>query len=504
MKYFLGIDVGTYESKGVLVDEKGKIISSKSISHELENPKPNYFEHDANKVWYNDVCIISKAILSDSSVSPEDIKCVGMSGLSSDCLPVDKDGNPLRKAILYGIDARAVKEMEVLTKIWGEKFIKKTFGRPLVSSDVAPKILWIKNNEPEVYKKTHKFLTASSYLAFKLTGEYTIDRFLGLASFKPLYNDDGSVNEKMCEGICHKNQLAKVMPTTTIAGYVTEEASSQTGLAEGTPVIAGGDDSGAEAISCGVMTVGDMLLQIGSTAYMILLTDKLYDDDRIWRESFIIPGSFDVSAGTNTTGSLTKWIRDNLYFDYFELEKNGGKNTYEVMMKKMRQIPIGSEGLVTLPYFAGERTPINDPNAKGVIFGLQLHHTRDHILRSAFEGICYSIKHHFEIFHEMGIHINRVMITGGGVKNPVWMQMLSDVTGVTLTTPLVTIGASYGDALMSMIGVNHKKDFESLRELIQVGKTYTPNPENTDKYKQYYDIFISLYEKNKNLMKEIG
>ncbi|PID82106.1 MAG: carbohydrate kinase, partial [Clostridiales bacterium] len=216
MKYFLGMDVGTYESKGTLIDENGKVIISKSIGHGLENPKPKYFEHDAEKVWYGDICKLSKAILS---------------ALSSDCLPVDKNGNPLRNAILYGIDARAEKEMIELTNKWGEKNVKKMFGRPLVSSDVAPKILWIKNNEPEIYQKTYKFLTASSYLAFKLTGEYTIDRFLGLASFNPLYNDDASINEKMCEGICRPDQLAKIIPTTDIAGYVNKDASKDTGLA---------------------------------------------------------------------------------------------------------------------------------------------------------------------------------------------------------------------------------------------------------------------------------
>ncbi len=504
MKYFLGMDVGTYESKGVLIDENAKVISVKSVSHGLENPKPNYFEHDAEKVWYNDICLLSKSLLADSGINPNDIKCVGMSGLSSDCLPVDKDGKPLRKAILYGIDARATNEMDELTRKWGEENVRKMFGRPLVSSDVAPKILWIKNNEPEVYANTNKFLTASSYLVFKLTGEYTIDRFLGLASFNPLYNKDGSPNKTMCEGICKDSQLAKVMPTTDIAGYITEEASKATGLSEGTPVIVGGDDSGAEAISSGVVTVGDMMLQMGSTAYMILLTDKLYDDDRIWRESFIIPNSFDISAGTNTSGSLTRWIRDNLYFDFCELEKKGGQNTYQVMMEKMKDVPIGSEGLVTLPYFAGERTPINDPNAKGIIFGLQLHHKREHLLRSAFEGICYSIKHHFDVFNEIGVSIKSLMVTGGGVKNPVWMQMLSDVTGITLTTPLVTVGASYGDALMAMIGVGHKKDFAALRELIQIGDVYKPNIENTKKYEKYYKIFLKLYENNKHLMKELS
>ncbi|MFQ9998883.1 MAG: FGGY-family carbohydrate kinase, partial [Anaerococcus obesiensis] len=373
-KYFLGVDIGTNESKGVIIDKNGDVIASTFTSHGVENPKPNYFEHDADEIWYKDLCIISNKLLKETGIDPKEIKGVGCSALSSDCLPVDKDGKPLRKAILYGIDARAMEECKILTEKWGEEKVIELFGRPLGSSDIAPKILWIKRNEPEVFEKTYKFLTASSYLAYKLTGNYTVDRFLGLASFNPLYNNDGSPNESYCDGICKPDQLADVMWTTDISGYVTEKASRDTGLAVGTPVIAGGDDSGAEAISSGVMTPGDMLIQMGSTVYMILCTEKLYNDDRLWREAFIIPNTFDISAGTNTSGALTKWIRDVYYKDKVEEEKNGGENAYQAIMNDIKDIPIGSNGIVTLPYFAGERTPINDSKAKGLVIGLDLTH----------------------------------------------------------------------------------------------------------------------------------
>ena len=256
-KYFVGIDVGTNETKGILIDELGREVVSAYTTHGVENPKPNYFEHDADKVWYKDVCIIAQKLINQSQVDPKDIKSIGISALSSDCLPVDIEGKPLRKAILYGIDARALSECQELTEKWGRDKVIELFGRPLGSSDIAPKILWIKNNELDVYRKTHKFLTASSYITFKLTGNYTIDNFLGLASFNPLYNRDGSINEQYAEGVCLTGQLADLKKTTDIAGYITKEAAKDTGFAEGTAVITGGDDSGAEAISSGVMTPGD-------------------------------------------------------------------------------------------------------------------------------------------------------------------------------------------------------------------------------------------------------
>ena len=271
-------------------------------------------------------------------------------------------------------------------------------------------------------------------------------------------------------------------------------------MAIGTAVITGGDDSGAEAISSGVMAPGDMLIQMGSTAYMILCTDKLYDDERLWREEFIVPYTYDVSAGTNTSGALTKWIRDTFYLDKVHEQEQGGINAYQAMMQDLKEIPIGSEGLVVLPYFAGERTPINDAHAKGVIFGLNLAHTRKHIMRAAYESVCYSIKHHFEIFKELQIPINQIMVTGGGTKNEQWIQMLSDVLGIRLQTPSVTIGACYGDALMAMIGANHINNFTEAKKLIDIGKVYYPNLENTLKYEPYYKIYIELYKQNKKLM----
>lgn len=498
--FFMGIDVGTYESKGVLVDQDFKIVAQHAVSHGLENPKKNHYEHDALDVWWHDVCRISKELLRISNVDPSRIKAIGTSALGADCLPVDAECNPLRKAILYGIDSRAEKEMDWLTDYWGSEKIKGWYGRPLCSSDVMPKILWIKNNEPDVYAKTHKFLTGSSFLTAKLTGRFTVDRFLGLASFNPLYNRDGSPNPETCQPICRPDQLAEVLNTIHIAGNITRKAALETGLAVGTPVIVGTDDSGAEAISTGVVQPGDMMIQIGSSVYMILCANRLVNDDRIWREEFIIPNTFDVSAGTNAAGTLTKWYRDNLFQNVFENEKLSGVNAFQLMSESIKDIPAGSDGLITLPYFAGERTPINDPNAKGLIFGLKLTHTKQHLYKSALEGVCYSVSQHFKIFSENHIDIKNIMVVGGGTKNPEWMQILSDVTGRTLNTAEITIGASYGDTMLAAMGIGHFKDYSDIQEMIKVSKQYVPNLSNHEKYTYYQSIFDELYVRNKDLM----
>lgn len=496
--YFMGIDTGTNSSKGVIIDGRGQVIATHSTQHEMTSPQPGHYEHDAEKDWWGDFCIISRGLLEETGIDPRDIKAVGASALGADCLPVDENCKPLRKAILYGIDARATDEMEQLTLLYGEEQIRKWYGRPLCSSDVIPKILWIKNKEPEIYAKTHKFITGSTYITAKLTGNYVVDRFLGLASFNPLYDPESwEPVPELCAPICRPDQLAKVQEAADIAGYVTAQAAMETGLAEGTPVLTGTDDSGAEAISCGVVSPGQMMLQLGSSIYMILGTGEMVDDERLWREEFIVPGLYDISAGTNAAGSLTKWYRDNLFEDAKAVEAAGGPDAYQTMLKGVEQIPAGSDGLITLPYFAGERTPVNDPDARGILCGLTLAHTRAHLYRSALEGIGYSIAQQIAIMrsHE-NVRIDRIIAVGGGTQNPVWMQIIADILGTPVSTPKVTVGACYGDALMAAQAVRYPgfEDYRRLTNFIQEGKVYAPNPENHAQYRKYQKIYDALYQ----------
>ena len=500
----MGIDTGTNSSKGVIIDHTGRVLAVHATQHEMTNPKPGHYEHDAEKDWWGDFCTISKALIAKTGIDPKDIRAVGASALGADCLPVDEHCNPLRKAILYGIDARATDEMAQLTELYGDEQIRKWYGRPLCSSDVMPKILWIKNKEPEVYAKTHKFITGSTYITAKLTGNYVVDRFLGLASFNPLYDSaTWQPVEEYCGPICRPDQLAKVQEAADIAGYVTAQAALETGLAEGTPVTTGTDDSGAEAISCGVVQPGQMMLQLGSSVYMILGTEGLVDDERLGREEFIVPGLCDSSAGTNTAGSLTKWYRDNLFMDAKAVEAAGGPDAYETMMADVEAIAPGSDGLITLPYFAGERTPVNDPDARGILFGLTLAHTRAHLYRSALEGVGYSIAQQIAIMrsHE-NVPIDRIIAVGGGTQNPVWMQIIADILGTPVSTPAVTVGACFGDALMAALAVKHPgfESYSALTNYIHGGKTYLPDAEKHQQYCRFQAIYDKLYLQTLDLM----
>lgn len=503
-KYFMGIDVGTYESKGVIINDKAEVVCSAATPHGLENPKPHYFEHDADTVWWGDICKLTKTLLETSGLANTEIAAFGCSTLAADVLPVDENCTPLRKGILYGIDSRATEEIKYLEEYYGDRLDELWGGEELCSSDCMPKVLWIKNNEPEVYEKTYKFLTASSYITAKLTGKYVIDRYLAVSSFIPCYRPDLSIDDELArECYCRGDQLAEGHEVTDVVGYVTAEAARETGLAEGTPVITGTDDSGAEAISAGVLQPGDLMVQLGSTCYIIYCSDQLIHDDRIWEEDSLIPGRYSIDGGTNAAGALTKWMRDTFFPDLVREQEAGGENAFTALTKLAANVPAGAGGLVVLPYFSGERTPINDSEAKGIIFGLQFHHTRDQIYRAGLEGVACSVAQHIDILEEHGLKINNLMCTGGGTRNPVWLQIIADMTGHEVKTPEVTLGASYGDALMAGIGVGCFQGFPDLSRYIRVGNVYRPDPEKAGLYAKIKDIYGKLYEANKDLMHEL-
>lgn len=498
--YFMGIDIGTYSGKGVITDAAGEVVARDVIAHGMENPAPGFFEHDAEAVWWHDFCVLSASLIKMAGIRPEQIGAVGASTLGSDCLPVDEDCRPLRKAILYGIDSRCMAEIGELTEYYGETGTRELFGRPMCSGDVAAKIYWIRKHEPQVYEQTYKFLTGSSYLAAKLTGNYVIDRFLGMASFRPLYRADGSIREEMCAPICRPGQLAKGQIVTDLAGTVTRRAAEETGLREGTPVITGSGDSAAEAVSTGVLSPGDLMVQFGSSLFFYCCTDRLILDDRVRGNNFLIPGTFSIAAGTNNAGTLQNWYRDELFPECREREKLTGENAFRLMMSGLELIEPGCGGLITLPYFAGERTPLNDPEARGMIFGLNLSHTKKHLYRSALEGIGFSVSQHMDIFRENGLNPSRILAAGGGTKNRMWMQMIADITGVSVAIAKETAGASYGDALMAAIGVGHYRDFASLKNVIRIETMLEPDPERTLQYKKLRPVFDRLYRDNRESM----
>jgi xylulokinase len=496
--YFLGIDIGTYESKGVITDEAGNLISQASIAHELSLPRPGWVEHDADKVWWHDFCWLCGELLRERDILATKIAAVGCSGIGPDLLPLDESGRPLRQAILYGIDTRASKEIADLETSIGREKIIEICGNGLSSQSVGPKILWLARNEPEIYAQTRKILTATGYLVYRLTGKTFIDHYTA-ATFAPLYNIHTLAWEpELCAGIIDPEILPSPAWSHQVAGYIIREAAAQTGLSEGTPVIVGTTDAAAEAVSVGVTSPGELMIMYGSTLFMINVVDHLIVDPRLWAGTYLAEGAWSLAAGMATSGALTRWFRNEFAEKELEIETQGGVNAFTALSNLAAMISPGSDGLIALPYFSGERTPIHDPFARGVIAGLTLSHTRAHIYRALLEGVAYGINHNLDVVSERGGTSRLGIAVGGGTRSDVWLQIVSDVTGIQQIVPELTIGAAYGDAYLAGLGAGYFVHLHDVKNWVKPRKTINPNQENHEVYGRYYEQYRNMYPAIKN------
>jgi len=497
MSYYLGIDIGTFESKGVIVDGDGKVVASASKPHKMLVPQPGWAEHRPKQDWWGDFTFISKKMLAESGIDPKSIRAVGASAIGSCMLPVDGEGEALSNAALYGVDARAAKEIEELNAAIGPETILKRCGNALTSQSVGPKILWLKKNRPEIYRQAAKVVTSTTYLVQKLTGECVIDHY-SAANFQPLYDVDRlDWTLELAPDVIEIERLPRLVWTTDIAGMVTPKAARATGLAVGTPVIAGTIDAASEAVSVGVMKPGDMMIMYGSTIFTIMLSKARIEDARLWYAPWLFKGLHGSTAGLSTSGTLTHWFRD------IAARELGPDGAFGKLAKEAEASPPGAKGLVMLPYFSGERTPIHDPNAKGVIFGLNLTHDRGDIYRALLEGIACGTNHILETYREIDELPKRLLAVGGGTKNRVWSQATSDVSGMPQTVCRNTVGASYGDAFLAALAVGDvtKKDILAWNP---EDRRIIPDRRNRAVYARQFRVFKALYRQTKGLMEELS
>jgi xylulokinase len=497
MKYYLGIDIGTFESKGVLVDRDGAIVASAARPHRMLVPKPGWAEHRAREDWWGDFAFISRTLLAESNVPSSAVRAVGASAIGPCMLPVDAAGEPLMNAILYGVDTRAANEVAELTEIIGAETLLERCGNALTSQSVGPKILWLRRNRPEIFAQTRKILSSVSYLVHRLTGAYVIDHYTA-SSFSPLYRvDRREWSDALATDIVGLDALPALAWTSDIAGSVTDEAAEETGLAAGTPVIVGTIDAAAEALSVGVLDGGDMMIMYGSTIFIIMVTATRVRDPRLWYSPWLFPGQHACMSGLATSGTLTHWFRETFAR---ELDPRTAIST---LVGEAETSPPGAKGLVLLPYFSGERTPIHDPYAKGVLFGLDLTHTRGDIFRALLEGIACATNHILETYLECGQEPRAILAVGGGVKNRVWAQATSDVSGKTQLLRSKTVGASYGDAFLAALAVGDAKPGD-IKAWNKLRSEFVADAANAKIYRRQYAVFRDLYRQTRGSMRRLN
>lgn len=494
MSLTLGIDIGTFESKGVLVDADGAVVAEARRPHRMLVPRPGWAEHRADEDWWGDFAHICRALLATPGVAPGDVSAVAASAIGPCMLPVDGDGHPLMNGVLYGVDTRASAEIAELNRQIGEDRILATCGNALTSQSVGPKILWLKHNHPDLYARTAKVLTSTSYIVWKLTGDYVIDHYTA-ANFSPLYDVNRlRWTQDLAPDILPLDRLPRLAWSTDIAGTVTAEAAAETGLLEGTPVTVGTIDAAAEAVSVGVQEPGEMMMMYGSTIFIIQVTAEPVRDARLWYAPWLFPGRHASMAGLATSGTLTHWFRDTFARELDE-------TAFATLTADAAASPKGARGLLCLPYFSGERTPIHDPLAKGAFFGLDLTHGRGDLYRAVLEGIGCGTAHVLETCRSVGAPPERIFAVGGGTQNPVWMQATSDFGNVGQVVRKRTTGASYGDAFLAAVATGSASPGD-IQVWNPVARLVTPDP--APGAGAQYRLWKALYLSTRDIAHELG
>jgi xylulokinase len=497
MNATLGIDIGTYESKGVLVDSDGRVLTSAARPHDLIVPRAGWAEHRAEQDWWGDFVWLTRKLLADSELDATEVKAVGASAIGPCMLPVDADGAPLMNAVLYGVDTRATREIEDLTASIGADRILSHSGNALTSQAIGPKILWLKRNRPDIYANARMFLNSTSFLVHRLTGRFVTDHY-SASSVAPLYDvEPRTWSDALTRDITDLERLPEIAWTTEIAGVVTRRAAEETGLAFGTPVIVGTIDAAAEAISVGVLDADEMMLMYGSTIFTIRIGSERIQDPRLWHAPWLFADQYASMAGLATSGTLTHWFADQLARDL------NPEAAMAALAAEAQASPPGANGLVFLPYFSGERTPIHDPNAKGAIVGLTLAHTRADVYRALLEGIAFATNAIFDTYAEASAPPSTIAAVGGGLRNRVWTQATSDVSGLRQEVREVSIGASYGDAFLARLAIGDVSR-SAIKQWNRAAFTIEPDPRNAPVYEKRYATFRKLYPRIRDLMEELG
>jgi len=500
-KLLLGIDIGTSACKTAVFDENGKVIASVTKPYDVYYVKDGWVEQDPNQ-WWDAVVEALRSLIAEHGIDPKDIKGVGIDGQSWSAIPIDKSGNVLANTPIW-MDTRAGEICDKLKRDIGEEKIFALSGNPVEPMYTTPKILWYKENLPEVYSNTYKILQSNSFIVYRLTNKISqdISQGYGLHCFDM---HSGSWDNDMAEklGIDIDMLPGKIYASHEVVGTITKKAAETTLLAEGTPVVAGGLDAACGTLGAGVIRAGQTQEQGGQAGGMSICLDEYKADKRLILGYHVVPDVWLLQGGTVGGGGVIRWFEK----EFCELERNMSKasdnNSFDEMNIEANEINEGSDGVVFLPYMAGERSPIWDKNAKGVFYGLDFSKTRAHMIRACFEGVAFSLKHNVEVAENAGAYVDTLYATGGSANSLLWTQIKADVLGIKIVVPSSDTSATMGAAMLAGVGVGVYMDFEeAVEKCVKVVREHNPK-DNSRVYMKNYDMYLKLYKNLKDLMAE--
>lgn len=501
MKYFMGIDLGTSGVKVVVMSSDGRTLGTGSKELSLHTPRPSWAEQDPDEWWAATCSAIKEAVKNSGDVG-QSIEGIGLSGQMLGATFLDKHLKVIRPCIIW-CDQRSSKERDFIENELGmERLLELTANYPLTGY-VAPKLLWLKNNEPDAYKKVYKVLIPKDYLRLKLTGEIAAE--VSDAGGTYLFDvGKRAWSDEMMEKLdIPKEFFPKVYESQEVTGYLREDVASELGLKSGIPVVGGGGDQTAGGVGNGIVEEGIVSSTIGTSGVVFACTNGLKIDTKgrgVHTFCHSVKNKWAVFGCTLAAGGSFKWLRDKLSVLEKEYSANRGVSPYDLLTLSASQAKPGCEGLIFLPYLIGERTPYPDPYARGVFFGLSLRHGWSEMVRSVMEGVTFSLRDSLEILREFGVNVKQVRASGGGAKSPFWRQLQADIFNVEVITTNVEEGPAIGAAILAAVGSGYYPTVESAcKEIIKPLSKTEPMKQNVDLYNDIYEVYKSLYPALKDI-----
>lgn len=495
MKYLLGVDLGTSGTKTVLFDEAGNSVAAHTVEYPLYQPKNGWAEQDPDD-WYRAAITTIKAVLEQSKVDPASIAGLAISGQMHGLVMLDKDGKVLRRSILW-CDARTGKQCAEITERVGKNRLIEINANPALPGFTACKILWVREEEPETYSQCDCILLPKDYVRYRLTGVKAME--ISDASGTNLL--DIRKREWSAE-ILEKLEIdPKLLPplieSAAVAGHISAQAAALTGLKEGTIVAGGAGDNAAAAIGTGVCRDGQSFVTLGTSGVVFAHTSKPSIDPlgRVHTFCAAVPGAWTAMSCTLAAGLSMRWMRDEFFSAEQEAETKAGRDVYDLMTAKAQAVPLGSDGLIYLPYLMGERSPVLDPEARGVFFGLSARHGKAEMTRAVLEGITLSQRHNLEVLQEMGIEPEELAACGGGGRSPFWRQLLADILKCRVTTIKSKEGPALGAAILAgtAAGIFATVEEGCSKLVVKGDALATPDPKAAAAYDEVYALYQSLY-----------
>jgi len=494
MEYLIGIDVGTTGTKTILIDKDGKLVASALEEYPLSTPKPKWAEQDPED-WWQATAKTIKSVIAQSKVKPEDIRGLGLSGQMHGLVLIDKNHEVLRPAILW-CDVRTTEQCRYITETVGRELLVKSTCNPALEGFTAPKLIWVRDNEPQIYDKAYKMMLPKDYVRFRLTGEIASE--VSDAAGTILFDVR---NREWSQEVLDKLGVSMdLMPpcyeSIDVCGKITPKVAEMTGLKVGTPVVGGGADNACTAVGNGIVVTGRTSASIGTSGTMLTPTDTPEVDPSLRAHTFChcVPNKWYVMGVMLQAGGAFRWFRDTLAEKEVWQAKKEDVDPYEILTKEASQADAGCEGLIFLPYLIGERTPHGDANAKGVFFGLTLRHKKEHLVRAVMEGVTYGMRDSLEIIKALGLETGQIRATGGGARSPFWRQMQADIYKSEVVTINIAEGPAFGAAILAGVGSNVFTSIEEATDrMVEITSTTQPIEANTKVYDEYYGIYRSLY-----------